>query len=47
MNLSVCLSVYMKSKASKSCFKKGNTNPNDHVHFCVSGCHGESVVRDL
>ena len=35
----------MNSKSSKSGFKKENMNPNDHVHCCVIGCHGNSLLH--
>ena len=35
----------MNIKSSKSGFKNENVNPNDYVHCCVIGCHGNSLLH--
>ena len=34
----------MNLKASERVLRKKNMNPNDHVHYCVIGCHGKFIV---
>ena len=35
----------MNLKASKSGFKRKNMYPNDYGHWCVIGCHGNSLLH--
>ena len=35
----------MNLKSSKSGIKKENVNPNEYVHCCVIGCHGNSLLH--
>ena len=35
----------MNLKTSKSGFKEENVNPNDYVHCCVIGCHGNPLLH--
>ena len=35
----------MNLKSFKSGFKMKNVNPNDYVHCCVIGCHGNSLLH--
>ena len=37
--------IKMTLKSAKSGFKKENVNPNDYVHCCVVGCHGNSLLH--
>ena len=35
----------MNLKTSKSGFNEENVNPNDYVHCCVIGCHGNPLLH--
>ena len=35
----------MNLKSSISGIKKENVNPNEYVHCCVIGCHGNSLLH--
>ena len=35
----------MNLKSSKVVLRRKNVNPNDYVHCCVIGCHGNSLLH--
>ena len=35
----------MNLKSSKEVLRRKNVNPNDYVHCCVIGCHGNSLLH--
>ena len=35
----------MNLKVSKTGLRRKNLNPNDYVHCCVTGCHGNSLLH--